>query len=147
MVVDHRAGERLRVYSNENNNRKINIKLREQTMQKLIDNIVEAIQDKKGHNIVSLDLSALEGTICDAFVVCNADSTTQVDAIADGIVEHLEERLNESPRRVEGKTNAAWIAIDYVDVMVHIFLTPLRDYYRLEQLWADAPATRYESEE
>ena len=70
-----------------------------------------------------------------------------VDAIADGIVEALEEKLGEKPRRVEGKTNAAWIAVDYVDVMVHIFLTPLRDYYRLEQLWADAPATRYESEE
>ncbi|MBQ3071167.1 MAG: ribosome silencing factor [Tidjanibacter sp.] len=116
-------------------------------MQKLIDNIVSAIQDKKGHNIVSLDLTELEGTICDAFVICNADSTTQVDAIADGIVEELEEKLGEKPRRVEGKTNAAWIAIDYVDVMVHIFLTPLREYYRLEQLWADAPATRYESEE
>ena len=116
-------------------------------MQKLIDNIVGAIQDKKGHNIVSLDLTELEGTICDAFVICNADSTTQVDAIADGIVEELEEKLGEKPRRVEGKTNAAWIAIDYVDVMVHIFLTPLREYYRLEQLWADAPATHYESEE
>ena len=116
-------------------------------MQKLIDNIVGAIQDKKGHNIVSLDLTELEGTICDAFVICNADSTTQVDAIADGIVEELEEKLGEKPRRMEGKTNAAWIAIDYVDVMVHIFLTPLREYYRLEQLWADAPATRYESEE
>lgn len=116
-------------------------------MQKLIDAIVGAIQDKKGHNIVSLDLSELEGTICDAFVVCNADSTTQVDAIADGIVEELEEKLGEKPRRVEGKTNAAWIAVDYVDVMVHIFLTPLREYYQLEQLWADAPATRYESED
>ena len=116
-------------------------------MQKLIDNIVGAIQDKKGHNRVSLDLTELEGTICDAFVICNADSTTQVDAIADGIVEALEEKLGEKPRRVEGKTNAAWIAIDYVDVMVHIFLTPLREYYQLEQLWADAPATRYESEE
>lgn len=116
-------------------------------MQKLIDNIVAAIQDKKGHNIVSLDLSELEGTICDAFVVCNADSTAQVDAIADGIVEALEEKLGEKPRRVEGKTNAAWIAVDYVDVIVHIFLTPLREYYRLEQLWADAPATRYESED
>lgn len=116
-------------------------------MQKLIDNIVSAIQDKKGHNIVSLDLTELEGTICDAFVICNADSTTQVDAIADGIVEELEEKLGEKPRRVEGKTNAAWIAIDYVDVMVHVFLTPLREYYRLEELWADAPATRYESEE
>lgn len=116
-------------------------------MQKLIDNIVSAIQDKKGHNIISLDLTELEGTICDAFVICNADSTTQVDAIAEGIVEELEEKLGEKPRRVEGKTNAAWIAIDYVDVMVHIFLTPLREYYRLEQLWADAPATHYESEE
>ena len=116
-------------------------------MQKLINAIVGAIQDKKGHNIVSLDLSELEGTICDAFVVCNADSTTQVDAIADGIVEELEEKLGEKPRRVEGKTHAAWIAVDYVDVMVHIFLTPLREYYQLEQLWADAPATRYESEE
>ena len=116
-------------------------------MQELINNIVVAIQDKKGHNIVSLDLSALEGTICDAFVVCNADSTSQVDAIADGIIEALEEKMGEKPRRVEGKTNAAWIAVDYVDVIVHIFLTPLREYYRLEQLWADAPATRYESEE
>lgn len=115
--------------------------------QELIKNIVEAIQDKKGHNIVSLDLSQLEGTICDAFVICNADSTTQVDAIADGVVEALEEKLGEKPRRVEGKTNAVWVAVDYVDVMVHVFLTPLRDYYRLEQLWADAPATRYESEE
>jgi ribosome-associated protein len=115
--------------------------------QKLIENIVAAIQDKKGHNIVSLDLGELEGTICDAFVICNADSTTQVDAIADGIVEALEEKLGAKPRRVEGKTNAVWVAVDYVDVMVHIFLTPLRDYYRLEQLWADAPATRYESEE
>jgi ribosome-associated protein len=115
--------------------------------QKLIENIVAAIQDKKGHNIVSLDLGELEGTICDAFVICNADSTTQVDAIADGIVEALEEKLGEKPRRVEGKTNAVWVAVDYVDVMVHIFLTPLRDYYRLEQLWADAPATRDESEE
>ena len=110
-------------------------------MQKLINAIVGAIQDKKGHNIVSLDLSELEGTICDAFVICNADSTTQVDAIADGIVEELEEKLGEKPRRVEGKTNAAWIAVDYVDVIVHIFLTPLRDFYRLEQLWNDAKLT------
>lgn len=128
-----------------NRDKKFNIT--ENMQQKLIENIVEAIQDKKGHNIVSLDLSQLEGTICDAFVICNADSTTQVDAIADGVVEALEEKLGEKPRRVEGKTNAVWVAVDYVDVMVHVFLTPLRDYYRLEQLWADAPATRYESED
>ena len=113
----------------------------------LIEVIAAAIQDKKGKGVVSLDLTGMDGAICSHFVVCNADSTSQVDAIADGIIEALEEKMGEKPRRVEGKTNAAWIAVDYVDVIVHIFLTPLREYYRLEQLWADAPATRYESEE
>ena len=116
-------------------------------MQKLIDNIVGAIQDKKGKNIVSLDLTELEGTICDAFVVCNADSTAQVAAIADGIEEKVYETLKESPWRVEGKQTGLWVALDYVDVIVHIFQSDLRDYYRLEELWADAPMIKYESEE
>ena len=116
-------------------------------MQKLIDAIVGAIQDKKGHNIVSLDLRALEGTICDAFVVCNADSTTQVSAIADSIEERVYEELKESPWRVEGKQTSLWVALDYIDVVVHIFQTELRDYYKLEELWADAPMVEYNDEE
>ena len=98
-------------------------------MEKLIRTIVSAIEDKKGKNIVSLDLSGFDGAVCSHFVVCNADSTTQVAAIADGI----EEKVHE--------------VMDYVDVVVHIFQTELRDYYRLEELWADAPTTRYEYEE
>lgn len=111
---------------------------------KLVATIVEAISDKKGKNIVSLDLSGLDGAITDAFVICNADSTTQVAAIADGIEDKVSEDLGEKPWRVEGLTNGVWVAVDYVDVMVHIFQTELRDFYKLEELWADAPATRYE---
>ncbi len=115
--------------------------------KKLIDTIVGAIQDKKGKNIVSLDLTGFDGAICGNFVVCNADSTTQVAAIADSIEEKVFEQLHENPWRVEGKQTGLWVDMDYIDVVVHIFQSDLRDYYRLEELWADAPAVRYESEE
>ena len=116
-------------------------------MEKLIETIVGAIEDKKGKNIVSLDLSGFDGAICSAFVVCNADSTTQVAAIADGIEEKVQQVLGEKVWRVEGQQSALWIAMDYVDVVVHIFQTELREFYRLEELWADAPLTRYEDNE
>lgn len=109
--------------------------------------IIRAIQDKKGKNIVSLDLSKIDGAICSCFIVCNADSTTQVAAIAAGIEEQVSETLGEKVWRVEGQQNALWIAMDYVDVVVHIFQTELREFYKLEELWADAPATRYEYDE
>ena len=96
--------------------------------QVLIDVIAQAILDKKGKGVVSLDLSGLDGTICSHFVVCNADSTTQVAAIADGIEEKVYETLKESPWRVEGKQTGLWVALDYVDVIVHIFQSDLRDY-------------------
>lgn len=116
-------------------------------MEKLIETIVGAIQDKKGKDIVSLNLEGFDGAICSHFVVCNADSTTQVAAIADSIEEKVYEVLRENPWRVEGKQTGLWVAIDYIDVVVHIFQSDLRDYYRLEELWADAPMIRYESEE
>lgn len=116
-------------------------------MDKLIETIVSAIEDKKGKNIVSLDLSKFDGAICSHFVVCNADSTTQVSAIADGIEQKVLELTGEKVWRVEGQQNSFWIAMDYVDVVVHIFQTELRGFYRLEELWADAPMRRYEYEE
>lgn len=115
-------------------------------MDKLIETIVSAIEDKKGKNIVSLDLSGFDGAICSRFVVCNADSTTQVGAIAAGIEEKVFEVLGEKVWRIEGQQNAVWIAMDYVDVVVHIFQTELRSFYKLEELWADAPMTKYEYE-
>ena len=115
--------------------------------QRLIEVIAEAIQDKKGKGVVSLDLSGMDGAICSHFVVCNADSTTQVCAIADSVEEAVFNKFGEWPWRVEGKQTGLWVALDYVDVIVHIFQSDLRDYYRLEELWADAPMIHYESEE
>ena len=115
-----------------------------ENLQKLIDTIVEAIDDKKGKGIVSLDLSGFDGAICSHFVVCHADSTTQVDAIAGGIEDKVFEVMGEWPMRVEGRHNAFCVAMDYNDVIVHIFQTEMREYYRLEELWADAPMKRYE---
>ena len=120
---------------------------REKTfMEKLIETIVTAIQDKKGKDIVSLNLEGFDGAICSHFVVCNADSTAQVAAIADGIEQEVLEKLGEKVWRIEGQQNAFWIAMDYLDVVVHIFQTELREFYRLEELWADAPMKKYEYE-
>lgn len=116
-------------------------------MNELIETIVGAIQDKKGRNIVSLDLSGFDGAVCSAFVICNADSTTQVEAIAHGVEEKTVEVLGEKAWRIEGLNNAVWAVMDYGDVMVHIFQTEMRGFYQLDELWADAPATHYESEE
>ena len=113
----------------------------------LIEVIAAAIQDKKGKGVVSLDLSGMDGAICSHFVVCNADSTTQVSAIADAVEEAVYLKLGENPWRVEGKQTGLWVAMDYIDVVVHIFQSELRDYYRLEDLWADAPMVEYEDVE
>ena len=115
-------------------------------MEKLIETIVTAIQDKKGKDIVSLNLEGFDGAICSHFVVCNADSTAQVAAIADGIEQEVLEKLGEKVWRIEGQQNAFWIAMDYLDVVVHIFQTELREFYRLEELWADAHMKKYEYE-
>lgn len=115
-------------------------------MDKLIGTIVSAVQDKKGQNIRSLDLSGFDGTVCSAFVVCSADSSTQVAAIAAGIEEKVEKELGEKVVRTEGLANSLWVVMDYTDVLVHIFQTELRDYYKLEELWADAPSRTYEYE-
>lgn len=115
-------------------------------MEKLIETIVTAIQDKKGKDIVSLNLEGFDGAICSHFIVCNADSTAQVAAIADGVEQEVLKKLGEKVWRIEGQQNAFWIAMDYLDVVVHIFQTELREFYRLEELWADAPMKKYEYE-
>jgi len=115
-------------------------------MDKLLETVTEAIKDKKGQNIVSLDMTGMDGAICSHFVICNADSTTQVAAIAAGIEDEVEKQLKTRVWRTDGAANALWIAMDYVDVVVHIFQTEMRGYYKLDELWADAPATRYDYE-
>ncbi|WP_297623427.1 ribosome silencing factor [uncultured Rikenella sp.] len=114
--------------------------------QTLLRTIVHAMQDKKADRIVSLDLTALDGAVCDAFVICQAESTTQVAAITAGVEELTLREIGEKPYRIQGLDNALWVAMDYGNVMVHIFQSEMRDFYRLEELWADGELTRHEDQ-
>ena len=110
-------------------------------MSELVKTITEAIQEKKGSRIVVADLTKIEGTICHYFIICQGNSPTQVDAIADSVGDLCRERLKEKPAHVVGRENAQWIAMDYGDALVHIFLPDVREYYDLEHLWDDAELT------
>jgi len=104
----------------------------------LKDIIVEAIKERKGKDIVVLDLQNLEQSIADYFIVCHGDSSTQVDAIADFIDREVRSKLQEHPINKEGLDNLQWVLFDYADVVVHIFQEEYRKFYKLEELWADA---------
>jgi len=109
----------------------------------LAEIIVAGIREKKGENIVKLDLRKLDTSVCDSFIICQADNPRQVVAIADGVEDYVWENTKEWPKHKEGKENAEWILLDYVDVVVHIFLDEKRDFFKLEKLWADAERTDY----
>ncbi len=109
--------------------------------KKLVESIIDAIQDKKGHGIVVADLSGIDGAICNYFVICQGSSPTQVEAIAGSVADYVREKHGEKPVGCVGLGANQWVAIDYADVMVHIFLPELRAYYDLEHLWEDAPLT------
>ena len=104
--------------------------------------VVEAIQAKKGHEIVTIDLSEVEHSICDSFIICHGESTTQVAAIADSIAKELKEKAGIRAHHVEGVQNSQWVLIDLFDVLVHVFLEDYRSFYKLEELWADGKVVR-----
>ena len=106
--------------------------------------IADAMLEKKGQDVVSLDLKPIGTAISDYFIVCNADSTPNVVAIADNIEERMIEKCGRKVIRTQGKENAFWVIMDYGDIVVHVFQTPYRSFYRLEDLWADAEKTVYE---
>ena len=108
--------------------------------------ITDAMLEKKGQQVVSLDLSSIGTAISDYFVVCNADSTTAVAAIADNIIVRMEEKCGRKVLRMQGLENDFWIILDYGDIVVHVFLTQYREFYRLEDLWADAESVEYTDE-
>lgn len=110
-------------------------------IKRLVKTITKGIQEKKGHQIVIADLSEMDGAICKYFVICQGNSPTQVEAIADSVEEFARINEGEKPVKIAGIENAMWVAMDYVDVMVHIFLPEVREYYNLENLWQDAPQT------
>jgi ribosome-associated protein len=99
--------------------------------------ITEAIRDKKGHRIIRIDLTGVEHAICDSFIICHGESSTQVGAITDSIREKLKVETGIRAHHVEGVQNSQWVLMDYFDVLVHVFLEEFRDFYKLEELWAD----------
>ena len=106
--------------------------------------IADAMLEKKGQDVVSLDLKQIGTAISDYFIVCNADSTTNVSAIADNVEDRMREKCGRKVIRTQGKDNAFWVILDYGDIVVLVFQTPYRSFYRLEDLWADADRVAYE---
>ncbi|MAC94672.1 MAG: ribosome silencing factor [Flavobacteriales bacterium] len=112
----------------------------------LAETIIQGIQERKGEEIVKIDLKEVDGAVTDYFIICQANSTTQVVAIKDSIEEFVRKNVGEKPWHVEGTANAEWVLLDYVDVVAHIFLPERREYFNLEGLWADAEILEVESE-
>ena len=106
--------------------------------------IAEAMLDKKAQLVISLNLKKIGTAISDYFIVCNADSTPNVLAIADNIEEMMYKRCNRKVVRAQGRENAFWIILDYTNIVVHIFKTEYRQFYKLEDLWADADRKTYQ---
>ena len=104
----------------------------------LSDAIVEAMKNKKAGNIISLDLRNLNNRYVDKFIICHGDNDRQVEAIAKEVEEHVRKTLDDKPWHREGYENREWILLDYVNIVVHVFLKEKRDFYAIEQLWGDA---------
>ena len=104
----------------------------------LVEAIVEAIRERKGQHITHVDLSSIETAATQGFVLCNGQSSMQVDAIADNIREKVEEHVGVRPYNYDGYDNSEWIVLDYGSLFVHVFRPEFRERYNLEQLWADA---------
>jgi ribosome-associated protein len=99
---------------------------------------VEAARDKKAEDLIVVDLRGLSD-VTDFFVISHGNTDRQVAAIADSIEERLREKLSVKPTHVEGRRQAQWVLLDYIDFVVHVFLEEKREFYRLERLWGDAP--------
>ncbi|MDG1717193.1 MAG: ribosome silencing factor [Saprospiraceae bacterium] len=115
----------------------------QQDIEELNPLIIDAIQDIKGKNIVSLDLRNLAEAPADFFIICEGDSTTQVSALAGNVIKRVKDELGVIPGNREGMINAKWVLVDYFNTVVHIFYPETRQFYDLEDLWNDAEITEY----
>ena len=111
----------------------------------LVDAVVQGMQEVKAKDIVHLDMRGIPNAVSEHFIICHGDSSTQVEAIARSVEKFTKEKANEKPWHTEGLQNASWVLLDYVNVVVHIFHRDLREFYGLDQLWADAHRNIYEN--
>lgn len=112
----------------------------------LAELVIKGMQERKASDIVVIDLKSLKNAVSDYFVISSANSDTQLDAIARSVEEEVFKTAQQHPWQSEGRTNKEWILLDYVDVVVHIFLKDKREFYALEELWGDAPIRHVETE-
>ena len=112
--------------------------------EEVLATIVETMLESKASGVTSLDMRELQSAVTDYFVICHAQSKTQVNAIAEKIIDNLRNKLHVHVYHEEGFENSEWILLDYIDVVVHVFLEPKRSFYQLEELWADAERKVYE---
>jgi ribosome-associated protein len=110
---------------------------------KIFKTIIKAIQEKKGENILSLDLRKIHEAVADFFIICEATNQPQIRAITDFIEEEVKKKCGESPYHYEGKEKMQWVIIDYVNVVVHIMMPEQRKFYKLEEMWSDAALEEY----
>jgi ribosome-associated protein len=118
-----------------------------QDSDKLADVVVRGMQEKKAADIVVLNLKELKNAVADYFIICSASSDTQIEAIARSVEEEVEKLTGQNPWQTEGRMNREWVLLDYVDVVVHVFLRDRRQFYALEELWGDAEITHVAEEE
>jgi len=109
-----------------------------------LDLILDALKEKKAKDIVTINLEKAGNAICDYFVICHGDSTTQVDALSGSVSRKVKKELHTGVHHIEGTNNAVWILMDYHDIVVHIFLNEKRSFYNLEELWADGEIEKIE---
>lgn len=109
--------------------------------EELVDTIIKGIQEKKGQDITVVDLRGIDGAIASFFVICQGNTPTQVEAITDSVAETARIDAGEKPAHVVGLELAHWVAMDFTDVIVHIFVPDMRSYYNIENLWQDAQQT------
>jgi ribosome-associated protein len=113
------------------------IKDKTKRTEALIDAIVKGLQEKKGEEITLINLTETDNSVCDYFIICSANSTTQAEALCNSVEEFTEKLVDDNPKYIEGKRNAMWILMDYFNVIVHIFYKETREQFGLEKLWAD----------
>jgi ribosome-associated protein len=111
---------------------------------KIFKTIIRAIQERKGENLVSLDLRKIPEAVADFFIICEANNQPQIRAISDFLETEVKNKCGEYPYRHEGKENLQWVLIDYVNIVVHVMHPESRKFYKLEEMWSDAPLEEHE---
>jgi iojap-like ribosome-associated protein len=111
-------------------------------IDKLVSALVEGLQEKKGKNIVTVDITQLSGAICQYIIICEGNTPTQVSALSDSAWDSARKNAGDKPLSVDDKSGSVWIGMDYGTVIVHIFTPEQRAFYDIENLWEDSKITR-----